>query len=81
MTVKAEEFIRRYLLHILPSGFMKIRYFGFLASANKKASISLLLQLINPDANLSEKLKETVQEMMLRLSTRTVNILNLPWKS
>ena len=66
--VKAEEFIRRYLLHILPSGFMKIRYFGFLASANKKARIPLLQQLINPDAKLTEKLKETVQEMMLRLT-------------
>jgi len=68
MTVKAEEFIRRYLLHILPSGFMKIRYFGFLASANKKANIPLLQQLINPDAELTEKMKETVQEMMLRLT-------------
>jgi hypothetical protein len=68
MTVKAEEFIRRYLLHILPRGFMKIRYFGFLAHTNKKASIPLLRQLINPDAELTEKLKETVQEMMLRLA-------------
>jgi len=35
--VKAGEFIRRFLLHILPGGFMKIRYDGFLAHANKKA--------------------------------------------
>ena len=68
MTVKAEEFIRRFLFHILPKRFMKIRYFGFLASANKKVSIPLLRQLINPDAELTEKLKETVQEMMLRLT-------------
>ena len=68
ITVKAKEFIRRYLLHILPSGFMKIRYFGFLAHTNKKASIPLLQQLINPDAELTEKLEETVQEMMLRLA-------------
>jgi hypothetical protein len=68
MTLKSEEFIRRFLLHILPRGFMKIRYFGFLAHTNKKTTIPLLRQLINPDAELSEKIKETVQEMMLRLT-------------
>jgi hypothetical protein len=68
LTVKAEEFIRRFLLHILPSGFMKIRYYGFLAHANKKTSIPLLRQLINSDAELAEELTETVEEMMLRLT-------------
>jgi hypothetical protein len=68
ITVKAEEFIRRFLLHILPGGFMKIRYFGFLANTNKKTSIPLLRQLINPDAEIIEKLTETVCEMMLRLT-------------
>lgn len=68
MSLKAEEFIRRFLLHILPKGFMKIRYFGFLAHTNKKTSIALLRQLINPDAEIAQKLTETVQEMMLRLT-------------
>lgn len=68
MTIKAQEFIRRYLLHILPKGFMKIRYFGFLAHTNKKASIPLLRQLINPDAEIVEKLTETIEETMLRLT-------------
>ena len=68
LTVKAKEFIRRYLLHILPPGFMKIRYYGFLAHANKKVSIPLLRQLINPDAEIAERLMETVEEMMLRLT-------------
>ena len=68
LNLKAKEFIRRYLLHILPRGFMKIRYFGFLAHANKKMSIPLLRQLINPDAEIAEKLTETVEEMMLRLT-------------
>jgi len=68
VTVKAQEFIRRFLLHILPKRFMKIRYFGFLAHANKKVSIPLLRQLIDPDAECIEKLIETVQEMMTRLT-------------
>lgn len=68
LTVNAEEFIRRYLLHILPSGFMKIRYFGFLANTNKKECIPLIQQLINPDLKITEKVTESIQEMMLRLT-------------
>ncbi len=68
LSVKAEEFIRRFLLHVLPRGFMKIRYYGFLAHANKKASIPLLRRLIDPDAEVIEKLVETIEEMMLRLT-------------
>lgn len=33
MTLDAREFIRRFLLHVLPKGFMRIRHFGFLANA------------------------------------------------
>lgn len=36
MTLKAEEFLRRFCLHILPSGFMKIRHYGFLSSRLKQ---------------------------------------------
>ena len=41
MDLTADEFIRRFLLHILPRGFMKIRYFGFLAHTNKKQAVAL----------------------------------------
>lgn len=68
LTVNAEEFIRRFLLHILPGGFMKIRYFGFLANTNKKVCIPLIQQLIDPDCKIAEKLTETIQEMMMRLT-------------
>ncbi|MFC1524067.1 transposase, partial [Thermodesulfobacteriota bacterium] len=68
LALTASEFIRRFLLHILPKGFMKIRYFGFLAHTNKKKSISLLRQLIGSSVELPDNLKETVQEMMLRLT-------------
>jgi Putative transposase len=32
MTLQAEEFIRRFLLHVLPEGFQRVRYYGFLAN-------------------------------------------------
>ena len=68
MTLDADEFIRRFLLHVLPKGFLKIRYFGFLSHKNKKQAIKLLRKLIDPDAKLPEKVTETILEMMLRLT-------------
>ena len=57
MSIAADEFIRRFLLHVLPAGFMKIRYFGFLSNNCKNQMIPLLRQLINPNAKLPEKAK------------------------
>ncbi len=68
MTVSGHEFIRRFLLHVLPHNFMKIRYFGFLSHRNKKQSIQLIRKLIAPDAIPPQKRNETVLEMMLRLT-------------
>jgi hypothetical protein len=68
MTLADDEFIRRFLLHVLPKGFMKIRYFGFLANTNKKQCVPLLRKLIDAKAQLPEKITETIQEMMLRLT-------------
>jgi hypothetical protein len=39
MTITAEEFIRRFLLHVLPSGFMKIRHYGILSNRNKSTKL------------------------------------------
>lgn len=74
MALTSFEFIRRFLLHVLPHGFMKIRYYGFLARTNKKWSIPLLRKLIDPEANLPEKVKENIIEMMLRLTGRDITI-------
>ena len=68
ITLDADEFIRRFLLHVLPKGSIKIRYFGFLAHTNKKKDIPLIRKLIDPDATLPEKINESISEMMLRLT-------------
>lgn len=39
MEISAEEFIRRFLMHILPTGFMKIRHYGFLSSRGKQKKL------------------------------------------
>ena len=68
MTLDADKFIGRFLLHVLPKGFFKIRYFGFLAHTNKKKDIPLIRKLIDPEATLPEKINESISEMMLRLT-------------
>ncbi len=68
MTLDAHEFIRRFLLHVLPKGLIKIRYFGFLSHTNKNKEVPLIRKLIDPDATLPDKIKETILEMMLRLT-------------
>jgi hypothetical protein len=68
ITLDADKFIGRFLLHVLPKGFFKIRYFGFLSHTNKKNDIPLIRKLIDPDATLPEKIKESISEMMLRLT-------------
>jgi len=46
MTLRPDEFIRRFLLHVLPKGFHRIRHFGLLASAGRKANVALARQLL-----------------------------------
>jgi len=47
MTLSPDEFIRRFLLHVLPKGFHRIRHYGLLASSARKASLARARQLLN----------------------------------
>jgi Putative transposase/Transposase zinc-binding domain len=46
MTLSTTEFIRRFLLHVLPSGFQRIRHYGLLAASSRKISIAPARQLL-----------------------------------
>jgi hypothetical protein len=46
MTLEAVEFIRRFLLHVLPTGFVHIRHFGFLANRVRKEKLALCRSLL-----------------------------------
>lgn len=61
MTLDAVEFIRRFLLHTLPSGFMRIRHYGFLSNRTRQEKLALCRRLLgiaestlSPDAETSE---------------------------
>lgn len=47
MNIDAEEFIRRFMQHILPKGFYKIRHFGFMANCNAKTKLEACFSLIH----------------------------------
>ena len=49
LPLDAQEFIRRFLLHVLPQSFMRIRHFGFLANRSKKQALTQCRKLLNCD--------------------------------
>jgi len=53
MTVSADEFLRRFLLHTLPRGFVRIRFFGFLAGPRRAKMLQLARQLLQVEPKLS----------------------------
>ena len=50
MTLEPTEFMRRFLLHVLPPGFHRIRHFGFLANGHRAARLALCRQLLAQSA-------------------------------
>jgi hypothetical protein len=47
MTLSANEFLRRFLLHVLPRGFVRIRHFGFLANRSRARLVAICRQLLS----------------------------------
>jgi predicted Zn-ribbon and HTH transcriptional regulator len=74
--IAAEEFIRRFLLHVLPHSFMRIRYYGFMANRCRKENLVLCKKLIGLEDKPVETHEEGVQEIMLKLTG--VDILACP---
>jgi len=68
MTLKADEFIRRFLLHVLPDRYVRIRHFGLLGNRRRKDNMALCRQLLNVHMTMSkERKEETWQEQLLRI--------------
>ena len=63
MTLDADEFIRRFLIHVLPDGFHRIRHYGLFANANRTGNIALARQLLGvPDPAQSGDEADGAQE-------------------
>jgi hypothetical protein len=68
MTLSAEEFIRRFLLHVLPGGFQRIRYFGFLGNRHRKRKLERCRTLLampqpEPPCETSKDYRDHYEEL------------------
>jgi hypothetical protein len=69
----AHEFIRRFLLHVLPDGFMRVRHFGFLANRSKKQALAQCRRLLKIDPALPQSQKESAKDLLLRITGIDLN--------
>ena len=67
MALDAHEFIRRFLLHVIPKGFVRVRHFGFLANRSK-GLLAKCRQLLDLNPALPKLPSKSVQELMLQLT-------------
>jgi hypothetical protein len=59
MTLDTHEFIRRFLMHVLPKGFHRIRHYGFFANGNRAANIARIRKLLAMPPSLPDPQAET----------------------
>jgi Putative transposase/Transposase zinc-binding domain len=78
MLLKTEEFIRRFLLHVLPARYVRIRHFGLLANRNRKDNLSVCRQILGGAKTVAKEnvRAETWQERLLRICS--IDVLACP---
>jgi hypothetical protein len=62
MTLSVREFARRFLLHVLPRGFVRIRYYGFLANGYRAKKLELCRRLLSADKTEPESVNEVQRD-------------------
>ena len=68
MALEAHEFIRRFLLHVLPEGFMRIRHFGFLANRSKKRALAQCRKLLDLAPALPQCPVQSTKDLLLKIT-------------
>ena len=80
MRLHPHEFIRRFLLHVLPRGFHRIRHYGLLASANRGESIATARALLGADPPFARGCKPTWPAALAKMraaASKTKKIVNM----
>jgi hypothetical protein len=73
LTMSGSEFIRRFLMHILPKGFVKLRHFGILGNRNKKTKLELCRKLINSViVFVSEYINMSAAEILMKITGKDI---------
>lgn len=73
MTVEAHEFIRRFLLHILPDNFVKIRHYGILSNRNRGTKLKRCKEILGISTKKSKE-KISWQELLVKLTGKDPRI-------
>jgi len=63
MTLSLDEFLRRFLLHLLPTSFVRIRHFGFLARRRRAQLLPLCFALLDSASAQAETATSTAQDI------------------
>jgi hypothetical protein len=74
MTLAADEFVRRFLLHTLPDGFHRIRHYGFLANGCRAAKLALCRRLLDAPPPPPPPIDADYRERYRRLTGRSLEI-------
>jgi hypothetical protein len=73
MELKPEEFMRRFLSHVVPKRFMRVRFFGFLANACKRKNVTTIRKALSYKP-IEEKQKKDIRSLMLELTGDDITI-------
>lgn len=71
-TIKGTEFLRMFLMHVLPKGFVRIRYYGILSSRSKKEKLGLCRKLLNGIRYISQLRGKTYTEKLMILYKKDI---------
>lgn len=74
-TLPADDFLRRFLLHVLPKGFQRIRHYGLLASRNKESLLTRCRELLGTDPPPPPEKNSTADQLLLLLG---IDVLHCP---
>jgi hypothetical protein len=61
LPLSSSEFIRRFLMHTLPSGFVRIRYYGFLANRNRRERLDLCRSLLGVESEAAQQTEQPTE--------------------
>lgn len=77
MELDGEEFIRRFLLHVLPLNFVKIRHYGILSNRNRKTKIIRCKDIFNIEKEERSKVTKSWEELILELKGIDVRVCSV----
>ena len=68
MSLSAVDFIGRFLQHLLSSGFVRIRYYGFLQGSRREAKLKIIRELLGVSVEEIKPIEESIEELLERLT-------------